>query len=260
MSLRRPPLLQTDLHRSFRLFWCHHCLHTIPVILPLSTNLPVLCPRCSLINVVHEYQPPLLLPPSPLLLPSTPLPATASLPGTVHPQDYHTGPNLNEFIESATQNDRPGQPPAPTSSIQALPTVAITADHLKEGSQCSVCKEDFTVGEEAREMPCQHVYHSDCIVPWLRLHNSCPICRFKLPDDNEAAGEEQRGNGDGELPPEIGSLSALWEWPHPRLWMPGLEQNRWYENERREEARRWAVLLQLVASFSLLACLIYLLL
>jgi len=36
-------------------------------------------------------------------------------------------------------------------------------------SQCSVCMEDFHLGDVVRSLPCQHLFHTDCINPWLHL-------------------------------------------------------------------------------------------
>ncbi|KAK7401032.1 hypothetical protein VNO78_12343 [Psophocarpus tetragonolobus] len=76
---------------------------------------------------------------------------------------------------------------ASQSSIDAMPTIKITHEHLYFDLECPVCIERFEVGAEARKMPCDHIYHSDCIVPWLVQHNSCPVCRGKLPPEGHAS-------------------------------------------------------------------------
>jgi E3 ubiquitin-protein ligase RNF115/126 len=94
--------------------------------------------------------------------------------------DYFIGPGLDLLLQHLAENDpnRYGPPPAQKEAIEALPTVTV-----KENLQCSVCLDDFEIGAEAKEMPCKHKFHSGCIMPWLELHCSCPVCRFQLPAD-----------------------------------------------------------------------------
>lgn len=79
--------------------------------------------------------------------------------------DYFIGPGLEELFEQLSANGHRGPPPAARSSIDAMPTVKITQRHLRSDSHCPVCKDKFELGSEARQMPCNHMYHSDCIVP-----------------------------------------------------------------------------------------------
>lgn len=120
--------------------------------------------------------------------------------------DYFIGPGLDLLLQHLAENDpnRYGTPPAQKEAVEALPTVII-----KENLQCSVCLDDFETGVEAKEMPCKHKFHSGCILPWLELHSSCPVCRFQLPADeakrdsnNSTNSSNQRESenigGDGE--------------------------------------------------------------
>nr|VDD09758.1 unnamed protein product [Brassica oleracea] len=111
--------------------------------------------------------------------------------------DYFYGPGLEELIEQLSSgiSHHRGPPPAAKSSIDALPTIKITQKHLKSSdSHCPVCKEEFELKSEAKQMPCKHVYHSDCIVPWLVQHNTCPVCRKELPSRGSSSSTQSDQN------------------------------------------------------------------
>lgn len=108
--------------------------------------------------------------------------------------DYFMGPGLEELFQQLSANDRQGPPPASRSSINSMPTVRITQRHLRSDSHCPVCKDKFELGSEARQMPCNHIYHSDCIVPWLVQHNSCPVCRQELPPQGASSSQSYQSS------------------------------------------------------------------
>ncbi|EPS59848.1 hypothetical protein M569_14957, partial [Genlisea aurea] len=106
---------------------------------------------------------------------------------------------LQQLIEQLSINDRRGPPPAPRSAIDAMPTIRITQKHIGTDAHCPVCQDKFELGSKARQMPCDHIYHSDCIVPWLVEHNSCPVCRVELPPQGSSRPRNwNRGGGGGE--------------------------------------------------------------
>ena len=59
---------------------------------------------------------------------------------------------------------------------------------------------DFAVGEEVKLLECEHCFHSPCIVPWLELHGTCPVCRKELGKTGESTDGESgvRTDNNGE--------------------------------------------------------------
>ncbi|KAL3498232.1 hypothetical protein ACH5RR_040964 [Cinchona calisaya] len=43
--------------------------------------------------------------------------------------------------------------------------------------KCSICQEEYAIGDEIGKLECEHGYHVVCIQQWLRLKNWCPICK-----------------------------------------------------------------------------------
>ncbi|GMH16094.1 hypothetical protein Nepgr_017935 [Nepenthes gracilis] len=100
--------------------------------------------------------------------------------------DHFIDPRLEQIVQHLVEIDsiRHGTPPASKSAVEALPSINVTEELLEsDSSQCVVCKDEFHLGVEIKQMPCKHVYHPHCILPWLRLHNTCPVCRYQLPTD-----------------------------------------------------------------------------
>jgi hypothetical protein len=76
-------------------------------------------------------------------------------------------------------------PPASEQAINELSKVTVTQDNITNDSPCSICQEDFKLGEQVPQLPCKHLFHEECVVPWLKLNGTCPVCRSKLEPDAE---------------------------------------------------------------------------
>ncbi|KAK0181691.1 hypothetical protein PV327_003956 [Microctonus hyperodae] len=113
-----------------------------------------------------------------------------------NPGDYVWGRDgLDSIVtELLNQLDGSGPPPLPRNQIDEIPTTAISQSNIDSKLQCSICWDDFILSETVRQLPCKHLFHTPCIVPWLELHGTCPICRQNLGDQSAAdASQDEVG-------------------------------------------------------------------
>ena len=77
------------------------------------------------------------------------------------------------------QHEAPSNPPASTAAVASLPSFRADEAFCAESTEaCSVCQDSWAVEDECTRMPCEHTFHSECLAPWLRQHNTCPTCRY----------------------------------------------------------------------------------
>lgn len=110
------------------------------------------------------------------------------LPHVRNSGDYLDARGFEELLARLAETDssRRGAPPAAMSFVNSLPHVVINEQHEKhEGLACAICKEMLPIGTEVNQLPCFHLYHPSCILPWLSTRNSCPLCRYELPTDDK---------------------------------------------------------------------------
>jgi E3 ubiquitin-protein ligase RNF115/126 len=103
-------------------------------------------------------------------------------------EDNHLDNILNYLI--ANDLNRYGNPPASKKAVNSLESIEINEEKLIELKknnllECSVCKDEFEIKQIIKKIPCKHHFHSECIMPWFKNRNSCPVCRFELPTDDE---------------------------------------------------------------------------
>ena len=68
----------------------------------------------------------------------------------------------------------------------------------KPGISCSICLEDFNLGDKCVKLPCKdhpHYFHNEkenCmgIKKWLNKSNTCPVCRTEFPKESETETTE----------------------------------------------------------------------
>ena len=46
---------------------------------------------------------------------------------------------------------------------------------------CSICLDDYSDPEiKLNKLPCNHIFHKDCVQEWLKDNDTCPDCRTEI--------------------------------------------------------------------------------
>ncbi|KAK3206303.1 hypothetical protein Dsin_020349 [Dipteronia sinensis] len=130
--------------------------------------------------------------------------------------EFLMGSGFHMLLRQLSQIDltvlgRPENLPASKAAIESMPTIEISSSHTSAETHCAVCKEAFELGTSAREMPCKHIYHQDCILPWLASRNSCPVCRQELPSEDVSETENPEHSSSSEEETTVGL--SIWRLP-----------------------------------------------
>lgn len=98
---------------------------------------------------------------------------------------------LERFMEQTQSSNAP--PPASEEAIQSLPTKEVTKEMMgNDGTaECSICMDNVELGSDVTFLPCNHWFHGDCVVAWLKEHDTCPHCRKPITKPNEPQGRPQ---------------------------------------------------------------------
>ncbi|CDH59532.1 hypothetical protein RO3G_03024 [Lichtheimia corymbifera JMRC:FSU:9682] len=106
-----------------------------------------------------------------------------------HDQEQFLDNLVSQLLEES-QSQAKGPPPASERFIRSLP--GIKADQLDSEETCIICKDNLKTSDQpVTKMPCGHYFDRECLVPWLQLHNTCPLCRFEVETEEKVKQEEE---------------------------------------------------------------------
>ncbi len=88
-------------------------------------------------------------------------------------------------MHQLTENSKNANPPASEDQIASLTRKPFS--QVEGNKECSVCQDEFDQNTQVIQLPCTHIFHENCIVTWLKVNGSCPVCRFKI---GESAQQE----------------------------------------------------------------------
>ena len=103
----------------------------------------------------------------------------------------YRGNFFNEILRILQQNQdesrRHAHPPASNENLNKLKKFDMNEKYCKkekdgkvELPNCCICLDEIALGEKTVLLPCGHMFHSDCIITWLKKNNTCPMCRFEI--------------------------------------------------------------------------------
>ncbi len=64
--------------------------------------------------------------------------------------------------------------------ISKIPIVTFKKGIYEDCDKCIICQENFDYGEKVKLLNCGHVFHQECIEPWLFKEKKCPFCKSEV--------------------------------------------------------------------------------
>jgi|TARA_Y100000389_G_scaffold184930_1_gene203816 hypothetical protein len=86
---------------------------------------------------------------------------------------------LENYIRNQRNQNNVRSPLNRNVNINSINTLVV-CDDLPDNI-CSVCLEDFKDDDILKKLNCTHVFHKECLEPWLNNNNrNCPLCRTDI--------------------------------------------------------------------------------
>lgn len=76
-----------------------------------------------------------------------------------------------------------------------------------EDALCCICLAAYVDNDELRELPCSHLFHTECVDKWLKINASCPLCKLEVGEDRTGALSSDQNNSTRQNVDDEGGLT-----------------------------------------------------
>lgn len=86
------------------------------------------------------------------------------------PNDYEMLLRLDEHLPRKTVD---------ANVLDRLPTSNVDESHVND--YCTICMDPYTLGQQIKTLPCEHIFHVHCIETYLKEFSvQCPLDNLPL--------------------------------------------------------------------------------
>jgi len=109
---------------------------------------------------------------------------TSDAPSNRDASSAACGTEADTETRATSKNESQSAPPQAASSAtarkEAAEDMGEDTGETAEGEVCSVCLSAYDACDLLIRLPCEHLFHEQCISRWLQQDGSCPQCRFHV--------------------------------------------------------------------------------
>jgi len=62
-----------------------------------------------------------------------------------------------------------------------------TDEEIEHNEHCVICRDSLFEASKPKKLPCNHIFHIDCLRSWLVMQQVCPTCRAEIPAETPSS-------------------------------------------------------------------------
>lgn len=102
-------------------------------------------------------------------------------------------------MDSFEDENEQGQTDASVDSNRPLAGKTTEQSSLQDDDPPEMALDGNEQQDQLVMMPCKHLFHYDCLVPWLKTSGTCPVCRVSLESKSAESSEPSSAQGPPNL-------------------------------------------------------------